>query len=168
MLSEPAPAFAPLLKPLLTSKSIPNTLIVILLNWSSPLKWPRQLRQWIRLLRSVLITLDEETKVVMEENMTEWKERRRGPDSINSNQTNGTTVVPPLGVGEWDEGLGVPLCVMCQNAERIENLEKELGWQEEDFDFVLQVMRTILLKREWEWHLAIGCRTLTMLQMALP
>ena len=148
MLAEPSPAFAPLLKPLFNARTISNTLIVILLNWSDPHKWPRQLRQWIRLLRSVLITLDEETKIAMEDNMIQWKEKRRGTETVPANQTNGAAVIPPLGPGEWDEGLGFPLCVVCQNAEGIDNLEKESGWQEEDFDFVLQVMRTILLKRK--------------------
>lgn len=29
----------------------------------------------------------------------------------------------------------------------MEYLEKEMGWREEDFDFILQSLRTILLKR---------------------
>lgn len=33
-------------------------------------------------------------------------------------------------------------------ADKIEKLEKEHGWREEEFDFILQFMRTILLKRE--------------------
>jgi hypothetical protein len=33
-------------------------------------------------------------------------------------------------------------------AEKIEKLEKEHGWRDEEFDFILQFMRTILLKRE--------------------
>ena len=149
MLADPSPAFSPLLRPLLNSKTIPNTLIVILLDWTDPQNWARQLRQWIRLLRSVLITLDEDTKIAMEENMTEWKERRKGTEPITANQPNGTAVVPPLGPGEWDEGLGIPVCVVCQNAERMDTLEKESGWQEEDFDFTLQILRTVLLKREF-------------------
>lgn len=32
-------------------------------------------------------------------------------------------------------------------ADKIEKLEKEHGWHEEEFDFILQFMRTILLKR---------------------
>lgn len=146
MLAEPSPAFSSLLKPLLNTRTIPNTLIVILLNWSEPQKWPRQIRQWIRLLRSVLITLDEETKIAMEEHMTEWKERRRGTEPVTTSQPNSTTTVPLLGPGEWDEGLGIPLCVVCQNSEKMDNLEKESNWQEEDFDYVMQTMRTILLK----------------------
>ena len=29
----------------------------------------------------------------------------------------------------------------------MEHLEKEMAWKEEDFDFVLQSLRTVLLKR---------------------
>src|SRR5277367_2169290 len=31
----------------------------------------------------------------------------------------------------------------------MEKLEREQGWKEEEFDFVLQFLRTILLKRKW-------------------
>ncbi|CRG87643.1 Cytoplasmic dynein 1 light intermediate chain 1 [Talaromyces islandicus] len=148
MLSDPSSSFAPLLRPLLTPQSIPETLIVVLLDWSSPWTWLRQLREWIRLLRSVLISLDDETKIVMEEVMSEWKDKKRGLDSSSAQgvANSGGPVTIPLGPGEWDEGLGVPLCVVCQGANKIEQLEKENGWREEEFDFILQFMRTVLLK----------------------
>ncbi|EEH21653.2 hypothetical protein PABG_03869 [Paracoccidioides brasiliensis Pb03] len=150
LLSEPSSTFAPLLKPLLTPKTVPETLIVILLDWENPWTWVRQLREWVRLLRSVLVSLDDETKVVMEEVMTEWRDHKRGGDPTSSAGTgmtnSGGPVTIPLGPGEWDEGLGIPMCVVCQRAEKIEKLEKEHGWHEEEFDFILQFMRTILLK----------------------
>ncbi|KAL1998771.1 hypothetical protein VTN02DRAFT_5595 [Thermoascus thermophilus] len=147
LLSEPSPSFAPLLRPLLTPQSVPETLIVILLDWSNPWTWVRQLREWVRLLRSVLISLDDETKLVMEEIMTEWRDRKRGLDGAAAGTTNpGGPVTIPLGPGEWDEGLGIPMCVVCQGADKIEKLEKDHGWREEEFDFILQFMRTILLK----------------------
>ncbi|KUL92156.1 hypothetical protein ZTR_02520 [Talaromyces verruculosus] len=148
LLSDPSPSFASLLHPLLTPQSVPETLIVILLDWSSPWTWVRQLREWIRLLRSVLISLEDSTKIVMEEVMTEWKDKKRGldPNSATGVTNSGGPVSIPLGPGEWDEGLGVPLCVVCQGANKIEQLEKENGWREEEFDFILQFMRTILLK----------------------
>lgn len=48
--------------------------------------------------------------------MTEWKERKRGLDAASGAAVTGAggSVVMPLGPGEWDEGLGVPLCVVCQ------------------------------------------------------
>ncbi|OXV06566.1 hypothetical protein Egran_05661 [Elaphomyces granulatus] len=151
LLSEPSRSFAPLLRPLLTPGSIPETLIVILLDWSSPWTWVRQLREWVRLLRSVLISLDDETKCVMEEVMSEWRDRKRGLEASAGTGVaiSGGSVTIPIGPGEWDEGLGIPICVVCQGADKIEKLEKEHGWREEEFDFILQFMRTILLKRKY-------------------
>jgi dynein light intermediate chain 1, cytosolic len=150
MLSNPSAAFAPLLKPLI-SASVKDTLVVILLDWSAPLKWARQLRQWVRLLRSVILTLDDDTKVAMEENMTAWKEKRVGPDAPASqpgthNTDTKSIPVPTLGPGEWDEGLGLPLSVVCVQSEKIDNLEREHGWQDEQFDFLTQWLRCVLLK----------------------
>ena len=145
MLSNPSASFAPLLKPLLSAKTVKDTLITILLDWSDPFKWARQLRQWIRLLRSVILTLDDETKIAMEENMTAWKEKRVGTDASNNPDTK-STPVPPLGPGEWDEGLGVPLSIVCVQSEKIESLERDQGWQDEQFDFLTQWLRCVLLK----------------------
>lgn len=150
LLSTPSPSFTSLLKPLLTPQSIPNTLIVILLDWTQPWSWMRQLREWMQLLRKVISSLSLECKDVMVEVMNSWEDRGRGGSTIN---LDGTGAVPtegdvpiPRGPGEWDEGLGLPLCVVCQNAERIDYLEKSQGWKEEKFDLVLQYLRTVLLK----------------------
>jgi dynein light intermediate chain 1 len=151
MLSSPSSSFAPLLKPLLTTNTVSNTLITILLDWSDPFKWPRQLRQWIRILRSVVVDLDEDVKIELQETMTAWKEKRVGPDAPTimpgaEKQEQKQTRIAPLGPGEWDEELGVPLSVVCVNAEKIERLERDFGWQEEEFDFLLQWLRCVLLK----------------------
>ncbi|KAH9214011.1 dynein light intermediate chain-domain-containing protein [Leptodontidium sp. 2 PMI_412] len=149
LLSDPSPSFTPLLQPLLTPQTIPNTLIVVLLDWSQPWFWLRQLRDWIRLLRTLLVSLDSDCKEKMEEVMISWRDRGRGGNSLDgggvSNSTEGDVSLP-LGPGEWEEALGLPLCVVCQNSDHIENLEKERSWKEEEFDFVLQFLRTVLLK----------------------
>lgn len=141
------------------------------MDWSEPWTWIRRLREWVRLLRSVLVSLDDDTKIVMEETMTEWRDRKRGMDANSAAAgglpNSGGPVTIPLGPGEWDEGLGIPMCVVCQGvcrpnsvpcvrhvsltyfqADKIEKLEKDHGWNEEQFDFILQFLRTILLKRE--------------------
>lgn len=118
-LTSPSPAFASLLQPLLTPQSIPNTLIVLLLDWSQPWKWMRQLREWILLLRTVLVSLSNESKETMEEVMLSWRDRGRG----GGTNLDGTAAVAvpdsdlsiPLGPGEWEDALGLPLCVVCQN-----------------------------------------------------
>ncbi|GAB1312478.1 Dynein light intermediate chain [Madurella fahalii] len=151
-LTSPSPAFASLLQPLLTPQTIPNTLIVVLLDWSQPWKWMRQLREWILLLRTVLVSLTNECKDAMEEVMLSWRDRGRG--GASGTNLDGTAAVPssevevalPLGPGEWEDALGLPLCLVCQNAEKMEYLEKTQSWKEEEFDVVLQFMRTVLLK----------------------
>ena len=121
LLANPSPAFSSLLRPLLTPQSIPNTLIVILVDWSQPWRWMRQLREWILLLRTVLVSLSDECKVTMEEVMLSWRDRGRGggtnlDGSGTAVATGQGDVALPLGPGEWEDGLGLPLCVVCQNA----------------------------------------------------
>lgn len=120
-LTTPAPAFGPLLGPLLTPQSIPDTVMVILLDWAEPWRWLRQLREWILLLRTVLVGLSDECKETMAEVMTAWRDRGRG----GGTNLDGTTLTAPsgedagaalpLGPGEWDDALGLPLCLVCQN-----------------------------------------------------
>ena len=59
----------------------------------------------------MLVSLDDEAKMVMEETIVEWRDRRRGVDSSGP---GGGSATIPLGPGEWDEALGVPMCVVCQ------------------------------------------------------
>ncbi|KAI1806880.1 dynein light intermediate chain-domain-containing protein [Daldinia bambusicola] len=150
LLSSPSPSFTSLIQPLLTPQSIPNTLIVILLDWSQPWLWMRQLREWLLLLRTVMMSLSHECKATMEEVMDSWKDRGRTGGSVNLDGTGTVAaegdVALPLGPGEWEDGLGLPLCVVCQNAERIDHLEKTQAWKEEKFDLVLQYLRTVLLR----------------------
>jgi dynein light intermediate chain 1 len=122
-------------------------LVVILLDWNHPWLWIRQLRDWIRVLRSLILSLDDASKEVLEENISILQDKGRSLGGSEAS-TNSATENPkiPMGPGEWDEPLGIPLCVVCQNADKIEALEKERGWKEEEFDFILQYMRTILLK----------------------
>jgi dynein light intermediate chain 1 len=151
-LSKPTPHFIPLLRPLFSPKTIPNMLLVILLDWSDPWNWITQLRSWVRLLHTLLQTLPKDTVPAFEDNIIEWRDKKRNDSKDTSGGTDGATssidadVELPLGPGEWDSPLGVPLCVVCQNANKIESLEKESGWRDAHFDFVQQFLRTILLK----------------------
>ncbi|KAI5795890.1 dynein light intermediate chain-domain-containing protein [Pyronema domesticum] len=149
LIKEPSPAFIPLLRPLFTPATLPETMVVILLDWSRPWEWVRQMKTWVRLLRGIFHTLDEDCHLALDEVIRAWDSRRSTYVSDGGGAPGTTTlpdVVLPLGQGEFDEPIGLPLCVVCQNADKIELLEKERGWKEEEFDFVLQFLRTILLK----------------------
>ncbi|KAI9711573.1 MAG: hypothetical protein M1820_002138 [Bogoriella megaspora] len=145
LLTDSSPSFAPLIRRLFDTKTLPNLAVTILLDWNEPWTWARQLRQWIRILRSILISLDDDCKDALEENIIRWRDKGRNGAVDGAGGNDGDASLP-LGPGEWDEPLGVPLCVVCQNADKIETLEKQRDWREEDLDFVLQFLRTILLK----------------------
>ncbi|KAJ9657389.1 hypothetical protein H2201_008183 [Coniosporium apollinis] len=146
LLTDSSPSFTPLLKPLLTTRTLPNMLAVILLDWGQPWAWVRQLRDWIRALRSLMSSLDDKCKDILEENIAALRDRGRSRGIDTALATAYGNVPTPLGPGEWDEPLGIPLCVVCQNADKIEKLERERSWKDDEFDFVLQYIRTILLK----------------------
>jgi dynein light intermediate chain 1 len=147
LLATPSPSFTPLIKPYLNPRTLPHMLVVILLDWNHPWLWIRQLRDWVRVLRSLILSLDDASKEVLEENIATLQDKGR---SVGGSEASGNSALDnvkvPLGPGEWDEPLGIPLCVVCQNADKIEGLERERGWKEEQFDFILQYLRTILLK----------------------
>lgn len=70
-----------------------------------------------------MLSLDDETKDVMEDTMKEWQQRRRGGTAYDTSGGSGgeRNVTIPLSQGEWDEALGLPLCVVCQNV-RLKNM----------------------------------------------
>lgn len=121
-LSQPSNEFASLVSPLLNAETVPHSAIVILLDWSQPHQWLRQVWKWIQVLEEVMGRVDAESRNEMEEIMASWKERGRGGAAINLDGTPtaaGTSGdgdgLLPLGPGEWSEPLGLPLCVVCQN-----------------------------------------------------
>ncbi|TQV97977.1 dynein light intermediate chain [Cordyceps javanica] len=151
LLSQPSGEFASLVSPLLTPETIPNTALVILLDWAQPHLWLRQIWSWIQVLEEVMGHTSPEARSEMEDTMSSWRERGRGGSSTNLDGTPSATAVDsdgslPLGPGEWTEPLGLPLCVVCQNAQKIDFLERNQGWKEPDFDTVLQFLRTVLLR----------------------
>jgi len=71
------------------------------------------------MLRDILQSLDSNCVDAMQDVMMSWRDRGRGGGSVN---LDGTGVAAadddaalPLGPSEWDDGLGLPLCVVCQN-----------------------------------------------------
>ena len=99
---------------------------MILLDWNEPWSWVRQLRDWVSLFRNITSSLPNEVKQVLEETMKDWQERKRGTSSYDTGSTS-TSVEPgvtlPLSQGEWDEPLGLPLCVVCHNVRILGTLK---------------------------------------------
>ncbi len=78
----------------------------------------RELRDWVRFLRTLLSSLDPAAKEKMDEVMLGWRDRGRPGHSLDGGSSSAAVdddLNLPLGPGEWDEALGLPLCVVCQN-----------------------------------------------------
>jgi dynein light intermediate chain 1 len=72
----------------------------------------------VKLLRVLLVSLSPECKVKMEEVMIRWRDRGRGTTALDGSGSAlplEGAVSLPLGPGEWEDALGLPLCVVCQN-----------------------------------------------------
>ena len=126
-LSTPSAAFVPLVRPLLTCERVPNTLLVLLLDWREVWTWIAQVKAWIGWVRQLVGSVEESVRDVMEEEIEGWKTRSKGggrgkgkgtvmgEGQAPDGETVGGTVELPLGPGEWDEPLGLPICVVAQN-----------------------------------------------------
>lgn len=110
LISEPTSSFIPLLQPLFTPATLPETLVVILLDWSKPWDWMRSIKTWVRLLRGIFTSLDDDCRRTLDEVTHAWETRRS-----TYTDAGGGEVTIPLGPGEFDEPLGLPLCVVCYN-----------------------------------------------------
>lgn len=70
-------------------------------------------------MKEVTALLDEHLKRLMGEAIQAWQQRRienglqdaLGNKSLELEQS----IVKPLGPGEWDESIGLPLCVVCHH-----------------------------------------------------
>jgi len=125
----------------------------MLLDWEDPWNWLRQLQTTIQTLQAALSSLDAACQDAIDEVTALWQARRAGPNYEGSPQifTSASSArteaaLPSRGPGELDTPLGIPLIVLCHNAEYTHTLAREHGWSDTHFDFILQTLRTILLK----------------------
>ena len=68
------------------------------------------------MLRDITSSLGDAHTEAMGQTMKEWQQRKRGIstyDTGGSSTGNEGNVTLPLSQGEWDEPLGLPLCVVC-------------------------------------------------------
>ena len=120
-------------------QSIPESLLVLLLDWAEPWQWIRQIRDWVVLLRQITSTLDAAIQESMETVMKEWQEHKRvfsTQDSEGSSTGYDGNVAIPLSQGEWDEPLGLPVCVVCHGVSTTSSFVKDTPHLAKLYDIV--------------------------------
>ncbi|KAK9381321.1 dynein light intermediate chain-domain-containing protein [Kockiozyma suomiensis] len=126
-----------------------NLFVIFLCDWVEPRRWIRDLAQSIIFLRdSVFSELDQDTYSAGLQRCSERYKKLTRVSFAESFQlpNNGIEVEMPLGKGEFDAPLGVDFMVAMMNSERIDILERQFGRKDDEFDFIQQFLRTILLK----------------------
>ncbi|KAF9961644.1 hypothetical protein BGZ72_002735 [Mortierella alpina] len=162
-----------LLKYCLNTKTIADTVVLIVLDWSKPWTFMETLQRWIKVLEGALQQICQEGAVAgaawskgkalmdeLEEKLSrfiqEYTEPQPHPSvgTANYNETqsfalgsnDAQSVLLPLAEGCLTNNTGVPIIIVCTKSDHINSLEREMDYQEETFDYIQQSLRTICLK----------------------
>ena len=68
------------------------------------------------MMRDITSSLEDAPQESMKQTMNEWLHRKRRTSAYDTGGSitgNEGSVTLPLSSGEWDEPLGLPLCVVC-------------------------------------------------------
>ncbi|GBC09418.1 hypothetical protein RclHR1_08850001 [Rhizophagus clarus] len=154
-----------LLRFALNYSTLPDSLVVIVLDWARPWTFIETLQRWIKFLEVGIENIKKEGssgskdgwtkgKVVVQElkeSIERFIQTYSEPDSTNQNaaavNSESDDIALPLGPGVLTTNLAVPLVVVCTKSDKISSyLERELDYKEEQFDYIQQCLRTICLK----------------------
>ncbi|RIB08328.1 dynein light intermediate chain-domain-containing protein [Gigaspora rosea] len=163
-------AYQSLLHFALNSTTLPDSLVVIVLDWARPWTFVETLQRWIKFIELGIERVKKEGSVgakddwtkgkAIVEEMQETLERfirnytksyAHEPDTSTANGTVPASseedeVTLPLGDGVLTTNLAVPLVVVCTKSDNVTTLEKQMDYREEQFEYIQQSLRTICLK----------------------
>ncbi|KAF9183654.1 hypothetical protein BGZ51_003883 [Haplosporangium sp. Z 767] len=162
-----------LLKYCLNTKTIADSVVMIVLDWSRPWTFMETLHRWVKVLETAIEQICQEGavptakwtkgKALMDELqeklgrfLQEYSEPQPHPSAgsavFNESQSfvlgssDAQSVLLPLTEGCLTNNTGVPIVVVCTKSDHINNLEREMDYKEETFDYIQQSLRTICLK----------------------
>ncbi|KAK5799310.1 dynein light intermediate chain-domain-containing protein, partial [Linnemannia elongata] len=162
-----------LLKYCLNTKTVADSVIMIVLDWAKPWTFMETLERWIKVLEGALQQICQEGavatatwtkgKALMDELqeklarfLQEYTEPQPHPSigsaifsesqTFNLGSTDAQSVLLPLTDGCLTNNTGVPIVIVCTKSDHINSLEREQDYQEETFDYIQQSLRTICLK----------------------
>ncbi|KAF9919161.1 hypothetical protein BX616_000435 [Lobosporangium transversale] len=160
-----------LLKYCFNSKSIADSIVVIVLDWSKPWTFMETLERWVRVLeiaiqqicqegtaanvawskgKALMDELQEKLTRFLQEYTEPQAQSANGASTFSESQTFGLgstdAVLLPLTEGCLTNNTGVPIVIVCTKSDHINILERELDYKEETFDYIQQSLRTICLK----------------------
>ncbi|KAF9356951.1 hypothetical protein BGX26_004492 [Mortierella sp. AD094] len=162
-----------LLKYCLNTKTIADSVVIIVLDWSKPWTFMETLQRWVKVLEGAIKQICQEGAVAtaawtkgkalmdeLQEKLSRFLQEYAEPQSNSAlgtsafsesqtfglGSTDAQSVLLPLTEGCLTSNTGVPIIIVCTKSDHINNLERELDYKEETFDYIQQSLRTICLK----------------------
>ncbi|KAK9472170.1 dynein light intermediate chain-domain-containing protein [Dipodascopsis tothii] len=127
-----------------------EVLVTVLLNCNEPQSWAGAIADWVLYLKGVLSQIDADKVATGKDECIKRFQRLSSQPFLETAHVDRTFSIPEvvhdLEQGMYDHPLGVELLVAVLETERMETLEAQNGWTDEEFDFIQQFLRTILLK----------------------
>ncbi|KAG0309908.1 hypothetical protein BGZ99_000749 [Dissophora globulifera] len=166
-------SYHPLLKYCLNTNTTADSAVIIVLDWSKPWTFMETLQRWARVLDVALQQILQEGAVAtatwtkgkalleeLQEKLSRFLQEYTEPQphaangavaysesqTFNLGSTDAQSVLLPLTEGCLTNNTGLPLVIVCTKSDYINNLEREMDYKEETFDYIQQSLRTICLK----------------------
>ncbi|KAG0251156.1 hypothetical protein BG011_007807 [Mortierella polycephala] len=162
-----------LLKYCLNTKTIADSVVIVVLDWSRPWTFMETLQRWVKVLGTAIEQICQEGavptakwtkgKALMDELqeklgrfLQEYSEPQPHPSAGSAvfsesqsfvlGSSDAQSVLLPLTEGCLTNNTGVPIIIVCTKSDHINNLEREMDYKEETFDYIQQSLRAICLK----------------------
>ncbi|KAJ3161963.1 hypothetical protein HDU86_005661 [Geranomyces michiganensis] len=152
-------AFGNLMRFALDADAVNHCMVVIVLDWTKPWEFLTTLETWLGILEREITKRTSGTKGLfndMQEKLeASWRRYTSPPEGKPPSvpaagstpaRTLQHTITLPLGPGTLTKNIGIPIVVVAAKADAATALVRDLGYKEEQFDFIQQTLRTICLK----------------------
>ncbi|XP_003499738.1 cytoplasmic dynein 1 light intermediate chain 2 [Cricetulus griseus] len=147
-----------LLKFAVSAESLPETLVIFVVDMSRPWTVMESLQKWASVLREHIDKMKippEEMRDLERKFMKDFQDyiepeegcqgspQRRGPLTSGSDEES---VALPLGDNVLTHNLGIPVLVVCTKCDAVSILEKEHDYRDEHLDFIQSHLRRFCLQ----------------------
>ncbi|GAA6040958.1 hypothetical protein JCM8097_000511 [Rhodosporidiobolus ruineniae] len=164
-LPSPAPPFPSLLSLALTPQTLLDSLVVLVLDWERPWRFVEELEGWVGVLEERLGRKRGEREgweeVEGRERLESYLRSYHEPPAPGSSSSTAALATSsssataaaaaldpdaPLPPGTLTDNLGIGLVIVCTKADQMNALERDREFNDEQFDYIQQTLRTVALR----------------------
>eukprot|EP01089_Gocevia_fonbrunei_P021777 TRINITY_DN8576_c0_g1_i1.p1 TRINITY_DN8576_c0_g1~~TRINITY_DN8576_c0_g1_i1.p1 ORF type:complete len:509 (+),score=117.72 TRINITY_DN8576_c0_g1_i1:54-1580(+) len=134
----------------LTEHNLEGTVIVITLDFSEPWKMESDLLQWLKVTKNYISALQdklshEKSEYLQKKNIFDFQSYEEPGKEKKIDKPFDEKLLRPLDNGCLEHNFGVPIYVVCTKVDMFPTLEKDYGYKEDEFTFILCKLRAICL-----------------------